>query len=481
MLLIISDLHLTDGTSGTTIQAVAFQIFKFRLTNLAYAASCRMVGNTEIYDPIKEIHLLLLGDILDVIRSTKWLDSKVRPWDDPKDPAFITKVQEITHAILQHNHDALQVFRDFKGKGVAIPAARNGKPDDNSTFTVPVLIYYLVGNHDWFFHLPDPAFNQLRASIISELGLANNAKEVFPHHTEDSSAIQSAIQTVCRDHHVFARHGDVYDSNNYEGDDRNRSSLGDAIVIELVDRFTDEARKKLKGEVPKELQEIDNVRPLELIPRWIDGILRKPHNQSQAAPVRAIWNNVVSDFLRVAFVKGRGSSLKWGLRFSKGISFWWLGRIVPWIAPRVKNLFTSLSKRSRWIYKLVRQRGLIDDLCLCAMMEEEAFKNRDISYIVYGHTHRHEIVPLRAGNTTAATNKAIYINSGTWRAVYDPAQYRPKNEEFFGYHVMTYLAFFNDRERKDRSFETWSGSFESPELRSEANLRTTFGIHRPAA
>jgi UDP-2,3-diacylglucosamine pyrophosphatase LpxH len=473
MLLIISDLHLTDGTSGTTIQADAFEIFKWRLRNLAYAASCRMVGEKEIYAPIEQIHLLLLGDILDVIRSTQWLESDVRPWGNRNDAAFVEKVGAITQAILKENHQALQVFRDFKDKdkGVEIPAAHEGKPDEHVTVKVPVLIYYMVGNHDWFYHLPGPGFDEVRASVIQALGLANNPAEVFPHDTEESAAIQS----VCRDHHVFARHGDKFDSSNYEGD-RNRSSLGDAIVIELVDRFTEEAKKRLHGQVPKELREIDNVRPLDLIPKWIDGLLRKPQNHEQAGSVRDIWNEVVSNFLGLGFVKQHRGYFKWGLRLSKGVSFRALGRIVPW----GKNLLISFAKVSNWIAKLVSWLGLGDDLYLCAL-GEKAFRDPAISYIVYGHTHRHEIVPLRAGNSAGTTKKVVYINSGTWRAVYDPAQYRPKDGEFFGYHVMTYLAFFNSTERRDRSFETWSGSFESPRLRSEAKLRTTFRITSLAA
>jgi UDP-2,3-diacylglucosamine pyrophosphatase LpxH len=473
MLLIISDLHLTDGTSGTTIQADAFKIFEERVKDMAYAASWRMLDQT--YEPIKQIYLLLLGDILDVIRSTKWLDSKVRPWDkDPNDPAFVAKVEEITHAILKNNHDALQVFRDLHDKGAEIPAAHEGCPcdegDDEPKARVEVLIYYLCANHDWFYHLPGAAYERLRTSIIPALGLANNSLEVFPHDSEESAAIRS----VCREHHVFARHGDIYDSNNFEGGTRDGSSLGDAVVIELVDRFTDDAKHKLPGKVPKELCEIDNVRPADLIPTWLDGLLRKPENQEQAASVRNIWNDVVDHFLSLDFVKRHHGSFKWGLRLSQGMSFAELGKIVPW----AKNTLISFAQASPLVNKLVSRLGMSDDLYMCAF-GEKAFNDPDISYIVYGHTHRHEVVPLRTANTTAGVNKMVYINSGTWRKVFDPAQYRPKDEEFFGYHVMTYVAFFNDHERKDRSFEAWSGSFESAALRSEMRVRSPFRIPSP--
>ena len=65
MLVIISDLHLTDGSSGETIRAGAFRVFRESIRNMAYDASWRSDGT---YKPIEEMHLVLLGDILDLIR-----------------------------------------------------------------------------------------------------------------------------------------------------------------------------------------------------------------------------------------------------------------------------------------------------------------------------------------------------------------------------------------------------------------------------
>jgi hypothetical protein len=85
---------------------------------------------------------------------------------------------------------------------------------------------------------------------------------------------------------------------------------------------------------------------------------------------------------------------------------------------------------------------------------EQAFQNNSARSIVYGHTHHYEVVPLKALGREAQ----IYVNSGTWRAVHDQAMYRPHEEQFVGYHVMTYLAFFKPDERAGRKFETWSGA-----------------------
>jgi hypothetical protein len=100
VLVIISDLHLTDGTSGATIRPGAFRAFRESLRELAYDASWR--SDTK-YVPIDRIDLVLLGDILDVIRSTKWCGSpaQVRPWGDQKDSRFSDIVTRITEDIIK--------------------------------------------------------------------------------------------------------------------------------------------------------------------------------------------------------------------------------------------------------------------------------------------------------------------------------------------------------------------------------------------
>jgi len=56
MLVLISDLHLTDGSSGSTIHPGAFQIFGDRLCEMAERASWRGDGR---YQPIDGIELVL--------------------------------------------------------------------------------------------------------------------------------------------------------------------------------------------------------------------------------------------------------------------------------------------------------------------------------------------------------------------------------------------------------------------------------------
>src|SRR5690349_5299796 len=112
MLVIISDLHLGDGTAADSIPASAFYLFAKRLRQDAHFASI----SDGKYKPIKNLDVILMGDILDPLHSTRWLFSKmggdesyilnqdgtreyisiteqraadyIRPWSDWKDPKF---------------------------------------------------------------------------------------------------------------------------------------------------------------------------------------------------------------------------------------------------------------------------------------------------------------------------------------------------------------------------------------------------------
>ena len=66
MLVIISDLHLGDGTTAASIPASAFYLFAKRLRQDAHFASMR----NGKYRPIQELDVILMGDIIDPLHST---------------------------------------------------------------------------------------------------------------------------------------------------------------------------------------------------------------------------------------------------------------------------------------------------------------------------------------------------------------------------------------------------------------------------
>ena len=92
-------------------------------------------------------------------------------------------------------------------------------------------------------------------------------------------------------------------------------------------------------------------------------------------------------------------------------------------------------------------------------LREEAFLNREAQFIVYGHTHHHEVVPLDSIPASPRPTNQMYMNSGTWHTYFDLAVHKPEEQKFIPYQVLTYLTFYRDGERGGRRFEAWSGSY----------------------
>jgi UDP-2,3-diacylglucosamine pyrophosphatase LpxH len=447
MLVIISDLHLTDGTSGETIHDGAFKGFQESLRELAYYASWR---DEKKYVPIDRIDLVLLGDILDVIRSTTWCGApaEIRPWGSQTDPRFAAMVARITQDVILKNRRSLDHLRALHDPEImSVPPTG---PDGGVAIRpahrvpVPVRIHYVVGNHDWFFHLKGSPFDSIRNSIVEALGLENPPAVPFPHDPFESTLVEQ----IYREHRVFARHGDIFDPSNFEHN-RDAASLGDAIVIELIDRFGMAVRQQLGARLPEAcdagLKEIDNVRPLSMIPIWVDGLLTNTCTPDLAKEIKAIWNELVHRFLDLDFVKSRpfGSSIliKLGFEISSEVSLAGLSDVAAWFGSK----FGAGRADSFYPYAL----------------HEEAFTEGWAKFIVYVHTHHYEIVPLQSVQNDSNVTNQIYINSGTWRPVHELARFHPTQKQFVSYHVMTYLAFFKGDERKGRAFESWTGALDS--------------------
>ena len=446
MLVVISDLHLTDGSSGETISPGAFQIFAQRVRDLAVQASWRVDGN---YRPIERIDLVLLGDVLDVIRSTQWsLAGEVRPWTNAHRPEFVDTVTKITSDILRFNDSAIGVLRSLSAEGAVTvpPALERGRPAlDAPGQPVPVRTHYVVGNHDWMFHLPGSNYDLLRQALVRHLGLANPPNEPFPHDPVESEELLAAM----RRHRLFARHGDLYDPFNFEGD-RDTSSLGDVIVIELLNRFAYDVEQELSQDLPVStimgLREIDNVRPLLMVPVWIDGLLERTCSiPSQRKSVKLIWDRLADEFLSLNVVRQRDTwnpndlvdRLERMLKFSKRISIDGASAILQWM-----NELRIPAGESYYRNALA----------------EQDFRNRRAKHIVYGHTHQSETIPLDASFADGYTLNQVYFNSGTWRRVHRQTTLAPGEHEFIAADVMTYLAFFQGDERAGRPYETWSGT-----------------------
>jgi hypothetical protein len=194
------------------------------------------------------------------------------------------------------------------------------------------------------------------------------------------------------------------------------------------------------------LRELDNIRPLLLIPVWIEGLLERSCPQPALRnEVKRIWDELADEFLDQPFVRQRDTwcpvdivdGLQKALKFSRRLSVGWASWIAQWMA---------------------ELRGASCSSYYSHALAEQDFRNRRAKHIVYGHTHHSEVVPLDASHAEGLVLNQTYFNSGTWRRVHEQTRFAAREHEFIPADTLTYLAFFKDDERSGRPYETWTGT-----------------------
>ncbi len=450
MLIILSDLHLTDGTCGEPISADAFYVFAERLDEMAMRASWRADGT---YRPIDEINILLLGDILDPLHSTLWLDTALntpeytRPWTDRNAPRYAEKLHQITQAILKKNAESLESLRNIK---VEIPRELSTQRHWRARKTqveVPVNFFYMIGNHDWYYGIEGAAFDAIRAEIVEALGLAQS-NAPFPYEPEDDPKLAAMLAQ----YRVYAIHGDRYDSFNFDPAQKTRihSGLGDVFTVEMLNRFPVEVARQLP-ELPENVianfRELSHVRPALATTLWVSSQIKHNNlpNETQNE-IKKIWEQMGKEFLALDVVRDFDKTFEFdsvdklevALNISKLASFQTINDLALWVQEKVWGGDISYARYA---------------------LQEKAFTEKKANYIIYGHTHHYELKPLDTEENSRQLEDRLYFNSGTWHTFYDLAINKPYEQKFVKYQISNYLIFYKDDERHGHKFETLSGIF----------------------
>jgi UDP-2,3-diacylglucosamine pyrophosphatase LpxH len=426
MLVFLSDTHLTDvpvseGSGATpavaeTLQAGAFRKFAVYLQEMAEHAGA------------KEVEIVFLGDTLDVIRSPRWLRTSIRPWSPPGERDDVGKnledyTMEVLEAICTNptNCESMGHLAKF----------RQAMEEEGEKR--PVKLTYLIGNHDWLIN----RYQKARSRVAQFLGMTSADQDLdqpFP------------AERLWERYGVFARHGDLYDPLNYDGC-RDAASLGDAIVIDLLTRFAVDVEHQLGTATDPTLvallREIDNVRPIADIPLWVQGACRQATSAAVAKKVKEVWNELADGFLKIPFVREHDrpwwpdavDALQWGLKISRFLSVGALANLP------LRRIVPSGDDYAKHAYA------------------EDSLQTGEADFVVFGHTHRDALQPLElvSGRSTN-TLRRTYFNTGTWRRVHERAAYDPDRCDFLSWHEMTFVAFYLEDERKDKSFELWHGA-----------------------
>ncbi len=453
MLIIVSDLHLWDGTMGVSVSEKTFSLFANRLRELAYQASWRAGGK---YRPIETIDILLLGDILDPIQSTRWLEKKpgeagyVRPWHDPDSSLFIAKVREITRAILANNQHAVKVFKRLvSGEAIYLPPGdKRGKPSfyDPERISPQVRIHYMIGNHDRFYYLPGPEYDAIRAEIIQALSLSNPPGP-FPHGPED----ESDLQEVFRRYRAIARHGDLHDHISYSPSlGRAGTSLGDIYSTEILVRFPLEIQRQLGESLPPRLiqgiSRMTNVRPLMATPLFLlEQITRHGTDPAQVDEVKKIWNMVTEEFLELSILRTNelfSPHLRTPFRMLFGLS--------------LRTSLPAVVTLSRWLRRYLSE----EHISIARFANQEpAIQNGSADTVIYGHTHSHEVVALDKKAKDIYQSQQVYINTGTWATIYDYTKQPSAEQKTQPINLLTCVALYQNGERLGKRYENWWANF----------------------
>ena len=473
MLVIISDLHLGDGTTASSIPASAFQLFAKRLRQDAYFASTK----DGKYHPIEELDVILLGDILDPLHSIKWLypisDSErarmtkpgdpdyIRPWSDPKDPKYAAKLMEITRAVFEENREGLEIFRKLSnGELIEFDAPdERGERDRASAAKIPLKVrfHYMVGNHDWYYSLKGDAFDEIRREIIRVIGLSNpvdsfpsELRKINPDLPWDEDDAP-AIRRLYEEYRVFARHGDLYDRFNFNREKgRTFATLGDVLATEVINKYPEEVRKipGLDPAIVDNLLEITNVRPGFATPLWVNGQIRALADQNLLDKIgekelKNIWDRLAGEFLELDFVQKADENYKLdvvdalqaAIKITKLVSFETIDKLSLRLQGGKKRGDISFAKHA---------------------LLEPSFFDGSARYFVYGHTHFPETIALENNRTLG---DRVYFNSGTWHTYFDLARNDPRQKKFVAYKGVTYITFYKKEEHGERNFEAWTGLY----------------------
>ncbi|MDD5435547.1 MAG: hypothetical protein PH343_08965 [Nitrospira sp.] len=478
MLVVISDLHFTDGTAGEhNLPVSAFKnVFLADIVSLAKDNGA------------KEIKLLLLGDIVDLIRSEQWFSKDgqtfpvdERPWGsngiaDVTNPRTNGATEERCLDILGSADDSilndpeadppaalpkdtilyknLETFKLFRKLGSFF----NG---------ITVETIYIPGNHDRLCNL----YPSLRRWLQKVLNLSIKSDHI-EWEAEDNTQWRFLYEYMDEAYGVYARHGQQYDTWNFADPDNLsfqghlRVPIGDVLTTEFAAKipwrlaslrndFMDIPGDEFDRLV-ENVKDIDNVRPLSSVMEWIYYRLKREDNGKVREAMNRTFKEVIDDLLDLKLVQNwRSPKTHWD-EVLRSLSSPWLNWLSKDIIDRLNSedilpLIMGMTGDSSSPEK--------DPLVQAAYNERVWRENKDIKCILYGHTHS----PLQIALDNDGEHEVMYLNTGTWRNRISKTIALDRVPDFIGSKQITYTIFYNADEDKGGkkpgtvSFDVWTG------------------------
>lgn len=352
--------------------------------------------NVEITPQDKAL-LILNGDILDITGS--WFEP-IMPWD--KDTAQVEEtLKNLLLEIMENNLSAFQELRQF----LENPHAE---------------IVYVFGNHDGLLqHFP--AAQTVIREFLSRDPEVGRRLSFVPFYVSETLDL-------------YIEHGHLLDPFNYTHS--TQPPLGDVINILVVNRFVEMTVARLKENgysdefiqrMHAQLHDIEYLRPLALVPVWIETVARQhdshPENVGKRKSIREILISVVSETLQDPQMT---RYMIHQLHLPKPILYFTIKLTlrIPATLPLLSFITSKLVKRThsnKYQYKAA----------------QKLYREKGYRLIAFGHTHIPGVQPL--------SESAYYFNTGSWKPVINLFKY--SKEDLVELEYLTPDVQFNKVER----------------------------------
>ena len=309
------------------------------------------------------MRIVLLGDIVDLLKSPAWAEEDLRPWDNltERHGDFLVR---LVNQIVAANSGFFECFSALRERF------------DN------VEVTYVFGNHDRL--LGETVGRRACGEIERALGPMDYARTL-----------------VDADHMVLAKHGHEWDQENLQSP--TGIVTGDVVVVELVVGLPLAVASRLgldprTGEL-NHLADLDAVLPQsnQTRSRWLAHNLVKLLQTHPTLSKRAVIGALQECAEKFIATVGRG---------------WWAECLSTMVDgfERPNLVFSSLLPRSSSdsAFDCLMAREYLDSAAEVVVEDDH-----ECRYLVCGHTHEAAVIPI--GRPIESNHDWLYLNTGTWK------------------------------------------------------------------
>jgi UDP-2,3-diacylglucosamine pyrophosphatase LpxH len=446
VLVIVSDLHLTDGSTANNFNPQAFGILASEIQSAARERGAR------------EVKLVLLGDVFDFVRTDYWhrnVSPDRRPWGGKLDDETAMNVDreavEAQFTIVLESAIARDKENPESGLGACLQKLDRHFTEKGQKFSVT----YVIGNHD--------------RVLLNFPSLGQYIHQEYPAITDFTTRFDDEAYAL------VARHGHEWDDNCHAHEFRKRvlrargvrsrfepetyrvMAIGEVVTAELMSGLVHFARTGGADEaIVRRLKDVNNLRPMTDVFEWLDWFGGAKTGEQQGILYRALKQSLDA-VLDCSFAR-RWDELTTDIVVSGDL----VDRLQLARTLLLGENFRDFRKRAGALETLQRALSALDGEEPLREGAVEEYRMKDhlppwTQHLVYGHTHRARRDYFAADIEGGAR---MYINTGTFL----PLITRTADGRSFATELqMTMVFVYSEEEdaagkRDGPSLDIWNGT-----------------------